>query len=342
MNIADRVALCVIVALCAGCSQKPSEEAESIAVSPAVRSHEVPLAATPMIPAEEMRKNLGANQIAQFQRSGAAYTAASLAGSGATTLEGLRGQPLKELDLSLTKISDLGPIQGMPLKKLVLIQAPVSDLSPIAGMPLVLLDASESLVADVGPVSTLGNLQELYLEKAQVSEISPLKDLSIKKLWLSHCPVRDLSPLAGKTFEELNLCDTLVEDFSPLASMKIGTLWLRGTGLADLTVISEIPLKSLDVQKTAVTDLSPISKMTSLERLNIADTEVTDLTPLQGLALTRLVFTPEKITRGMDVIRNMKSLRQLDTSFDGAQTLATPSEFWERFDRMNSKAETPP
>ena len=44
---------------------------------------------------------------------------------------------------------------------------------------------------------------------------------------------------------------------------------------------------------------------------------------------SRLVITPRNITRGMVVLRTMKSLKLIDTDWPPN---ATPAEFWKRYD----------
>ncbi len=67
-----------------------------------------------------------------------------------------------------------------------------------------------------------------------------------------------------------------------------------------------------------------------LEVLDIRSTAVTDLTPLEGMSLRYLGFTPHSITKGLDVVRRMRTLTSI---------VATPSwdpipaeEFWQRYD----------
>ena len=82
-----------------------------------------------------------------------------------------------------------------------------------------------------------------------------------------------------------------------------------------------------------MTDLTPISEMKSLQRLNIARSAVTDVTPLKDLKLERIIFTPEKITKGLDVLRKMDSLTAMHTHFAPPnERFLTPAEFWEAYD----------
>jgi len=59
---------------------------------------------------------------------------------------------------------------------------------------------------------------------------------------------------------------------------------------------------------------------------------IEDLTPLAGVNLTRLVFTPSRIKRGMNVVRNLYGLREIGTMFDQtSRDLTSPETFWAKF-----------
>ena len=123
--------------------------------------------------------------------------------------------------------------------------------------------------------------------------------------------------------------------------MRLGILWLRRTKVTDLRPVAASELTSLDVQDSPVADLGPLASASTLQRLNIAGTEVTDLTPILGLPLTRLIFTPGRITKGLDGLRQMTSLRELDVQFEPDQRPAySPSEFWARYDAGEFRSET--
>ena len=91
-------------------------------------------------------------------------------------------------------------------------------------------------------------------------------------------------------------------------------------------------LESLDIQDTKVADLSPLRGMQFL-RLNLANSDVTDLTPLKGMPLQRLIFTPSKITKGMDLIRENQSIQGIGTNFENVKAA---SEFWKEYDLNQS------
>jgi internalin A len=213
------------------------------------------------------------------------------------------------VQLDDTGVQEIAALKGLPLTFLSLKNCPVSNLSAIQGMPL----------------------NELALEETEVTDLGPLAGSPLTTLWLNNAPVADLKPLAGLPLTSLNVLGTQVVDLEPLRGAPLAMLWLNETHVADLSPLAECPLQSLTVHKTPVRDLSVVRQLPSLQRLHIGETEITDLRPLKGLLLTRLIFTPSKITQGIDVVRQMSSLQELDVELREPQRWS-PDEFWRRYD----------
>jgi len=131
-------------------------------------------------------------------------------------------------------------------------------------------------------------LTELSCGATPVSDLSPLKGMSLKKLQCNESPVNDLSPLKG------------------------------------------MPLTELDCFRNQVSDLSPLSGM-PLTKFYCLWTPVTDLSPLQGLNLTDIWMSPKNVTNGIEVLRQMKSLKTIAVGL-GPNTSLTPDEFWKKYD----------
>jgi hypothetical protein len=72
----------------------------------------------------------------------------------------------------------------------------------------------------------------------------------------------------------------------------------------------------------------------SLRVLWIYNTDITDLTPLQGMPLQEIHLTPKNITRGMDILRAMKSLKTIGFQWEQSWPAA---EFWDRYDKGEFK-----
>jgi len=208
----------------------------------------------------------------------------------------------------------------------------IRDLSPLKGLQLEVLDMSGLQISDLSPLKEM-KLLRVAMENTLVDDISVLKGMPLEYLWLKDTQVSDISPLADMPLRHLNLMGTKVSDSSPVKTLKLQIIWLRDAPVTDLSPLAGSDLESLDVQDTPVANLDVVAELPKLVRLNMAGTKVTDLTPLEGRALTRLIFTPENITKGIEVIREMESLTQLDTSFDGdSPTAMSADEFWAKFD----------
>jgi internalin A len=204
----------------------------------------------------------------------------------------------------------------------------VSDLSPLVGLPLEALDISGNPVSDLRPLKGMG-LRKLGLEGTGVADLSPLAGMHLEELYANGAPVRDLTPLAGMPLRMLNLYGTGVSDLAPLAGAPLKSLWLNGTGVRDVSPLARCPLVSLTLERTPVADLSPLA-VCKLERLHVGMSAVTDLTPLAAMPLQRLIFTPQKISRGLDAVRNMASIRELGTTLEGRMP---PEAFWPLYDQ---------
>lgn len=119
-----------------------------------------------------------------------------------TSLEPLRGKPLREVDISSTRVSDLGPLaDSNRLRRLVISNTAIDDLRPIARLPaLAQLDASST------PMSHLGQLVALA---------------SLYYLDISYTGVQDLSPLASRTGLRYLSAPRSATNFVPLADVPL-------------------------------------------------------------------------------------------------------------------------
>ena len=84
----------------------------------------------------------------------------------------------------------------------------------------------------------------------------------------------------------------------------------------------------LEFADTAVTDLEPLRGM-PLQELYFHSTPVTDVSPLAGAPLRKLVFSPRQVTKGLEVLRAMETLRELGPN---PQQMLPAAEFWKRYD----------
>lgn len=94
----------------------------------------------------------------------------------------LAGMPLSELMLVGTRLKDLTPLKGSPVQTLWLNNTPVNNIAPLAGCRLVSLTLEGTKVADLKPLSKMTSLKRLHIGETPVTDLSPLKDLNLKRL----------------------------------------------------------------------------------------------------------------------------------------------------------------
>ena len=245
--------------------------------------------------------------------------------SNVTDLSPLKGMPLNRIGAGRTQISDLSPLKGMPLTDLGVDFTRVSDLSPLKGMPLNRIEAGDTPISDLSPLKGMP-LTELNVAATRVSDLSPLKGMPLTSLTLARASgVSDLRPLKGMPLTKLNLTDTGVRDLRQLKGMSLEELGFgkENCPINDLSPLKGMPLKILDCRRSQVSDLSPLMGM-PLTWLGLDGTRVSDLSPLKGMQLVTLQITPQSITKGMDAIREMKTLTAIGNM--------SPAEFWKKYD----------
>jgi len=200
--------------------------------------------------------------------------------------------------------------------------------SPLENLPLTDLACRNTKVAELSALKGM-KLRKLDFSVTEVSDLSPLKGMPLTELYCHGAnQVSDLSPLRGMKLTSLVIAATKVDDLSPLEGMPLTKLLFGATQVSDLSPLKRMPLTNLDFESTRVMDLSPIQGM-NLTSLGCNDTNVSDLSPLEGMRLNYFQFTPKNITKGVHVIRQMKSLETF--GIRGTNGL-TPGEFWKKYD----------
>jgi hypothetical protein len=250
----------------------------------------------------------------------------------------LQGIPLTSLDITRCKqVSDLTPLKGMRLATLTLDRCDrIEDLAPLQGMPLTKLElAFCGRVRDLTPIKGMP-LTSLDLQGCgQVEDFSPLRGMKLTDLSLHTCVhLTDLKVLKGMPLTKLNLsgCRQL-DDLTPLRGMPLKWLDLFVTSVQDLSPLRGMPLTRLNlVNCFQVRDLSPLKglPLTSLSLTGCR--QLSDISPLEGMSLALVHFTPKHITKGIDVLRRMKSLKSIGTGPHLGILVLPAEEFWKKYD----------
>jgi serine/threonine protein kinase len=218
-----------------------------------------------------------------------------------------------ELGIATQLVSDASPLQAL------------RDLTAVScngGWP------NNSRFSDLSQLRGL-QLVRLHCIAAHVTDLSPLRGMPLVDLNCSGAPVVDLSPLEGMKLVNLSCANTLVTDLSPMAGMPLRVLKCGSTKIADLSPLRGIGLTVLHCDTTRVADLSPLAGM-PLVVLLIHDTAVVDLSPLTGMHLQEIRFTPKNIKRGIEALRDMKSLQRV--ALHDWESPMPVAEFWTEYD----------
>jgi serine/threonine protein kinase/Leucine-rich repeat (LRR) protein len=265
----------------------------------------------------------------------------------ALDLSPLKGMPLTSLshrgvhfDPGHRNIQDLTPLRGLPLTSLNLSGSYAGgDLGPLKGMKLTALDLTDcSGVRDLSPLKDMP-LTTLsvggWYSGNQVQDLGPLRGMKLTALDVSNNPIRDLGPLRGMKLTRLDLhwCSQL-KDLEPLTGMPLTWLNVDNTTVEDVAPLKGMPLTYLVVARTGVRDLAPLKGM-PLKTLWIFESNgITDLTPLQGMSLEFITLTSKNITQGMDILRKMKSLRNISENWtDGIPA----ADYWAAYDKREPR-----
>jgi Leucine-rich repeat (LRR) protein len=140
--------------------------------------------------------------------------------------------------------------------------------------------------------------------------------------------LEDLSPLTGLPLTQLILTYTNVSDLKPLRGMPLQSLDCGVTRVTDLSPLKGMQLILFKCGWTNVSDLSPLQGM-PLQMIWCDTYKISDLSALEGMPLRSVLFKLANVTRGLSVLRQMKSL---DTIYYDAGKGLPAEEFWKKYD----------
>lgn len=176
-------------------------------------------------------------------------------------------------------------------------------------------------VENIAPIRALQGLTSLtcygtFPRKGILSDLSPLKGMSLTKLDCSNTKVSDLTALIGMPLTVLEVNHGPVSDLSPLQGMPLEVLGCASTEVTDLSPLKGLKLRSLTAMTLKLKDLTPLQGM-PLKQLDLAfGSGISDVQPLQGMPLEYLNLTNLPVT-DFKFLKEMQSLRTL--VLDGTQ-----------------------
>jgi len=247
------MAAATAVLLLIGCEQPEIPDPPVAKIAPVANATDS--GSKPRLTSAELRRRLGTDERATFRRVGSDIVEAGLAGAGVTSIDALRGLPLRKLDLGFcAAIDNLSALEGMSLNTLILEGTSVADLTPIAGMPLEVLYLQDTPVTDLSVVHDM-RLRQLNLKGVNISDVAPFAGMPLSILWMPQTKVRDIGPLTTLSLESLDVQDTPVQDLTPLSHMtSLQRLNIAGSEVTDIRPITGLRLQRIILSPERITD----------------------------------------------------------------------------------------
>ncbi|EAD5135609.1 LPXTG cell wall anchor domain-containing protein, partial [Listeria monocytogenes] len=170
---------------------------------------------------------------------------------------------------------------------------------------------------DISALQNLTNLRELYLNEDNISDISPLANLTKMyslNLGANH-NLSDLSPLSNMTgLNYLTVTESKVKDVTPIANLTdLYSLSLNYNQIEDISPLASLTsLHYFTAYVNQITDITPVANMTRLNSLKIGNNKITDLSPLANLSqLTWLEIGTNQIS-DINAVKDLTKLKMLN------------------------------
>lgn len=128
-------------------------------------------------------------------------------------------------------------------------------------------------VMDISPVRGLAGLTSLKCTastpgKARLTDLSPLKGLSLARLNCGWTRVSDLTPLKAMPLMALRFDGTQVTDLAPLKGIELASIDCRGTKVTDLGPLRTIAIKDFWCDFKSARDSEILRSIKTLETIN--------------------------------------------------------------------------
>ncbi|MFO0802890.1 MAG: SUMF1/EgtB/PvdO family nonheme iron enzyme [Gemmataceae bacterium] len=224
----------------------------------------------------------------------------------------IEGGVVTEFRIVTDKVTDIAPIRVFNALRVLDCHGTwtgkpnglLADLSRLEGMNLAglnTLDLRDTQVSDAGMVyfRDCKNLTGLFLSSTRVSEAGLAN-------------FNDCKALIELSLRGMKVTDAGLKHFKDCTGLQVLDLGSTSATAAGLTLFKAMPLRTI----------------------RIDGSEIADLTSLRGIALEDIRLTPKSITKGLEVLRSMKSIQTIAVDENQSQPAA---EFWERYDKGEFK-----
>ena len=162
----------------------------------------------------------------------------------------------------------------------------VSEITKDKMSGLTTLTANSAGIGSLEGIQYASNLEHLDLPNNEISDVTPLKDLSkLSILYLNSNQISDVTPLQQlSNLSWLHLSDNQISDLTPLQNLS--------------------NLEWLNLAVNEISDVAPLQQLSNLSNLNLRSNHITDITPLQNLNLPSFYAENQTITLPLIYVLN--------------------------------------
>jgi serine/threonine protein kinase len=183
--------------------------------------------------------------------------------------------------------------------------APVRALTGLTSLDCRGTYPRQGKLSDLAPLKGM-SVSRLDCSYTQVSKLTGLEGMPLTRLYCHYTNVSDLAPLKGMALGDLGCASTSVSDLSPLKGMKLQRLGAMSIPASDLAPLEGMPLTMLDLYRTSgVTDLKPLKGM-PLDYLNLTGLPISDISVLKGMTSLRMLVLEDMPLADLTSLRGLK------------------------------------
>lgn len=195
----------------------------------------------------------------------------------------------------------------------------------VAAIKLLTLDGVLT-TGDLSGIENLTALRTLYLQRNNLTDISPLAALpELRKVILNYNNITDLTPLSGAYWlVNLSAVGNGIADISPLAGISnLLTVNLSNNYISDVTALGRhVRILTLALENNMIADISPLAALPKVEELRLDNNRIADISPLAGSASLKILSVSNNQVTDLQAVTGLYALNTLAVSKNGLANIA--------------------
>ena len=158
------------------------------------------------------------------------------------------------------------------------------------------LDLSGNPVREIRHLPGYASAGRFFFENTRVESLIELGEANLVELRLNNSPIKSLRGLEGQPLENLYAVGTQITEVSPISSSNLRQLWLSESPVSDVSGLAGL-LGQPDPPSHSGGRPFLCPKAPGFAKVAYRRNPYFRSDPLEGLNVTRLVFTPPSIKR---------------------------------------------